>query len=406
MSVRRRVYGFLGLVVLAGAGIALWRTKPSWMPGIRAASAATTSAKKDSKAEKEATPVEVATVRRGQISSFVTGTANIRALRDVAVATQAEGIVQQVLVEEGDHVENGQLLCQLEETQLRIRLELAQEKLAQARLQMEKAKIRKEKTAAQISHTQAELTRYQRAFKEGLVSDKEVAGYRYRLEELQHDDKVSASETKELEHRVLELEAEIAQSKLEISRTAIRAPFAGYITQRSVNLGQRVRPMDQLFNIGAFSPLYADVHVSERDTRLVHPAQPATIHLGSDESASVQGKVERISPIVDQSSGTVKVTVTLAPAPGFRPGAFVRVDIRTDTRPDAILVPKRALIEEDGQNYVFVTAGDSVKRTKVELGYSSEAVVEIRGGVAPGQKVVIAGQGALKEGAKIKVMQG
>jgi membrane fusion protein (multidrug efflux system) len=82
------------------------------------------------------------------------------------------------------------------------------------------------------------------------------------------------------------------------------------------------------------------------------------------------------------------------------------VDIRTDTRPDAILVPKRALIEEDGQNYVFVTAGDSVKRTKVELGYSSEAVVEIRGGVAPGQKVVIAGQGALKEGAKIKVMQG
>jgi membrane fusion protein (multidrug efflux system) len=118
----------------------------------------------------------------------------------------------------------------------------------------------------------------------------------------------------------------------------------------------------------------------------------------------VKGRVERISPVVDQASGTVKVTVALEPQQGFRPGAFVRVEIRTDTKSDAILIPKRAIIEEDGLNYVFVATRDTAQRTKVQLGYQSEGMVEIRTGVSPGQSVVVAGQGALKEGAKIKVL--
>ncbi len=68
------------------------------------------------------------------------------------------------------------------------------------------------------------------------------------------------------------------------------------------------------------------------------------------------------------------------------------------------MIPKRALIEEDGQNYVFVAQKDTAKRTRVELGYQREGLVEIRKGVSPGESVVIAGQGALKEGGKIKVL--
>jgi membrane fusion protein (multidrug efflux system) len=132
----------------------------------------------------------------------------------------------------------------------------------------------------------------------------------------------------------------------------------------------------------------------------------ALVHLDTEESAPVRGRVERISPIVDQSSGTVKVTIALDPAPGFRPGSFVRVDIRADTRTGALLIPKKAVLEEDGQSYVYVVSSDSAKRTKVELGYSSDGLVEIRSGLTTGQKVVVAGQGALKEGSKIKIIQG
>jgi RND family efflux transporter MFP subunit len=401
MSLRLRVYGILALLALVGGSVYLYKAKPPWLPGITQAKA---SADSDNKQNKEATPVELAVANRGAISSFVSSTANLRALRDVAVSAQAEGLVDKLFAEEGDYVKDGQVLCSLDETQMKIRLQLAEEKLAQATLQAEKARTRQEKAIAQIGHTQAELIRYEKAAKEGLVSDKEVAAYRYKLEELNHDQKVAAYETSELKHRMSELEAEIAQSKLDISRTQIRAPFAGFITGRSVNLGQRVRALDPLFNLGSFTPLFADVHLSERDARTVHSKQAATIYLGSDESSTVVGHVERISPIVDQASGTVKVTIALEPKPGFRPGAFVRVDIRTDTKSNAVLIPKRAIIEEDGQNYVYVASQDTAKRSKVQIGYQSEGVVEIRSGLLPGQKVVVAGQGALKEGAKIKVL--
>jgi RND family efflux transporter MFP subunit len=301
-----------------------------------------TGADKDKKSEKEGTPVELALVKRSEIAAFLSSTANLRALREVTVATQAEGIVQKVLAEEGDYVKEGQVLCTLDDTQVRIRLQLAEEKLEQAKLQMEKAKIRQQKSVAQIGHTQAEFERYEKARKEGLVSDKEVATYRYKLEELTHDERSAVSESKEFTHKVAELEAEIAQSKLELSRTEVKAPFSGFVTLRTVNIGQRLRPLDNLFNLGAFAPLFADVHLSEKDTRSVRPGQPATVRLGSDDTASLQGRVERLSPIVDQASGTVKVTVAIDPKPGFRPGAFVRVDIRTDTKADAIVIPKRA----------------------------------------------------------------
>jgi RND family efflux transporter MFP subunit len=408
MSLRLKVYGVIALIALIGAGAYLAKNPPQLFAAT--ANARTkdkaTDKNKDANKPKEETPVELATAVRGEISSFITSTGNLRALRDITVATQAEGIVQKVLAEEGDFVKEGQLLCALDDAQLRIRLELATEKLEQAKLQMEKARVRQEKATAQIGHTRAELIRYDKAHKEGLVSEKEVAGYRYKLEELEHDQRVSSSETREFTHRVAELEAEIAQAKLEISRTQIKAPFAGYITQRTVNLGQRVRAMDNLFNLGAFSPLYADIFVSEKDARLVRPQQTAVVRLGSDDSQKLAGHVERISPIVDQATGTVKVTVELQPAAAFRPGAFVRVDIRTDSRPDAILIPKRAVVEEDGQQYVFIANGTSVKRTKIGLGYESDGKVEIRDGVTAGQKIVVAGQGALKEGAKIKVIQG
>jgi RND family efflux transporter MFP subunit len=400
VSQRVRVYGLLGLLAVFGGGFYAYKTKPAWFGA--------TAQAKDSASEKnkknEATPVELAVAERGVISAFLTSTANLRALRDVAVSTQAEGIVQKVLAEEGDFVKDGQILALLDDTQLKLRLELAQQKLEQASLQKEKARVRQEKAVAQMGHTQAELVRYEKAAKEGLVSDKEVAAYRYKHEELSHDEKVASFETKELTHRVSELQAEIAQNKLDISRTEIRAPFAGFITLRSVSLGQRVRALDALFNIGSFSPLFAEVHLSEHDTQRVRPSQPATVRLGSDEAATVEGRVERISPVVDQASGTVKVTVALEPRQGFRPGAFVRVEIRTDRKSDAILIPKRALIEEDGQNYVYVAGADTARRIKVQLGYQNEGKVEILSGVTQGQKVVVAGQGALKEGSKIKVL--
>ena len=401
MSLRVKVYGSLLLAIgLSGGGY--------FFKQLFAGSGPTNSqAEKDSDKENEASPVEVTPAKRDSISSFLSSTTNLRALRLVDVAARSDGVIQSVLVEEGDFVKKGQVLCRLDDTDVKIRLQLARQKLAQAELQGETAGHREAQAVAQIENSRRELERIEKAYREDLVSEQGYTQAKYQHEELEHEAQISASETRAAAHRVKELDGEMQQAEIELQRTRIRAPFSGRITERTVEVGRTIRNLDSLFKLGAFSPLQADVFLSEGEAHNVRSGLKAMVRLGVDEAVQVEGRVARVSPVVDQSSGTVKVTVELNPSSdGFKPGAFVRVDIRTDTRSDAVLVPKRAVLDEDGEKYVFVAGTDTAKRTSVRIGFESDGWVEIREGVAAGEKVVVAGQGALKDGSKIRIVEG
>lgn len=403
MSTRKKTYGVLVLVLVLAASAYLWT---HYMATDGAVSANSDESGKPVEEKESAVPVELAVARRGDISATVGSTSNLRAQREVDVSVQTEGVVEEILVEEGDFVQQGQLLCRLDDNQYQIRLRTARQKLAQARLQLEKGGIRQEKAKVQVANSREEYERYRALYDERLVSEREVAQAKYRLDELEHDLRVSSSESRELTHKVEELEAEIEQSELEIARTRIEAPFSGYITDRKVNLGQTVRSMDGLFRLGDFAPLQAEVFLSEREAVTVRPGQKATILSGVNGGQGVDGRVARISPVVDQSTGTVKVTVELDRGNAvLKPGAFVRVEIRTDTRPDAVLIPKRAVVEEDGLKYVFVARDGVVSRTQVTLGYQSQSEVEVVEGLSEGDSVVVAGQGGLKDGDKVRLVE-
>jgi len=406
MSVRSKTYSLLGfLVAFAIAGYLL---VPLFTSDGSVSLADSAQSQQPSKEDQEnSIAVELAVAREGEISASVSSTANLKARREVALASQIEGVVRKVLVEEGDFVQKGQALCQLDDTQAQIRLQSSRQKLAQAKLQLEKANILQDKSDVQLANTREEYERYHKLYEERLVSEREVAQVKYKLDELEHDLKVSSSESRELLHRVDELEAEIKQSELEISRTKIEAPFSGYITAREIDLGQTVRTMETLFKLADVSSLQAEVFLSERDASRINPGQVTTVFSGVESTLGLQGRVARISPVVDQATGTVKVTVELVGDNDlFKPGGFVRVDIRTDTRQGRVLIPKRAVVEEDGDTYVFVASEDTVRRVNVALGYQDGGDVEVVEGVTPGDSVVVAGQGGLKEGSKIRRVEG
>jgi len=400
MSRRAKVYGFLALVVLAAAAV-YWIRSGAGGPVARANSSRGPGAAAPAPSE-EVFPVELTPAQRGSISSYLSSTANLRALRNVEVAARTDGVVHEVLAEEGDFARKGEVLALLDDADLQIQLNLAEERLAQAQQQLQQAKVRQQKTATQIRNAEIELRRKDRAFEERLISEEELAQQRYLLEELEHDYQVVESEVRQFTHRIDEINAEIAQVKLQIAHTRIRAPFDGRITERMVELGQTVRNLDSLYRIAAFSPLYADVFLSEGEAQGVRPGQRALVTLGFDEGAEAAGEVERVSPVVDEETGTVKVTVRLTPdKPGFKPGAFVRVQIRTDTREGTVLIPKRAVVEEGGERYVFVAEDRIARRRAVLLGYESEGMVEVRDGLDAGEQVVVAGQGRLRDGAPV-----
>lgn len=404
---RAKVYLFL-LTVAVLSGGAWWANQSydfsAFPPKARAASKAAEKKKADEKAD-EPVPIEVAAAVKGAIASRIRSTANLRALRDVTLQSQTQGVVTKIAVEEGDFVKQGQLLCLLDDRELQINLELTRQRLEQTKVQLESAKILRAKNETQVENKRAEVERNEKALAEGLVSDTDVALLRNQLAELQHDGRAQAASVKENLYRVGELEAEIEANQAQIANTRITAPFAGRITVRTVQLGQTVGANDDLFRLATFSPLYADIFLSEQDSNRVKPGQEVQLALGSGEIEPVIGRVVRVSPIVDDATGTVKVTAELrAAASAYRPGAFVRVAIETDLRDESILIPKRAIVEEDGESFVFINEGEKAIRRLVELGYEDGDAVEVRSGVSVGDKIIVAGQGKLKDGDKTRIV--
>ena len=402
MVLRSKVYLFLlSIVVLGFIG--------HFSKGFLASKATNDSKQEESSSkqdEDQAIPVAVDIAVLGPITHSLTSTANLRHLREVEIASQSAGVVKSVNVEEGDFIKTGQKLCTLDDRELQIDLALAEQRLAQTRIQLESAKLRKEKSEIQIRNKRIDLERSEKALTEGLVAESEVNIERYQLDELLVDQQVEESTVKESLHRISELESEIHKVQLQISQTSISAPFDGRITERMVEQGQSVRVADKLFKLGTFSPMHTDVYLAEQDSRMVKPGQRVLIRLGTGADEVTVGKVLRVSPVVDAETGTVKVTAELRPHnQAFRPGSFVRVEIETDTRLNVVLIPKQAVIEEDGLSYAFVTDKEATaQRREIELGYQNGAIIEVMSGITAGEAVVIAGQGKLKDGDMTRIV--
>ncbi len=401
---RKWVYLFVGFVLFAAIGQHFF--SQNFTLEIRPLNDTSADDGQDDDADAgDPTPVRTVAAVRGSVDSHINATANLRALRSVTILSHSVGVVTRMAVEEGDFVRKGQLLCQLDDRELQVDLELARQKLAQTRVQLESAQIAREKIQSQIAAKAIELQRNVDALAEGLVSDTDVDLIRNLVAELGHDERAQEATVRESEFRVEELIAEIAKVEYHIEEARVIAPFAGTIVERLVDLGQSVTPTDSIFRLASFSPIYADVFLSEVDSRAVKPGQLASIQLDIGATA-VEGRIVRISPVVDEETGTVKVTAEIqSPTAQFRPGAFVRVSINTDTVDDAVLIPKAAVVERDGETFVFITEDETAHRIVVQLGYENGASVEVRSGINSGDLVVVAGQGALSEGDKVELIE-
>jgi RND family efflux transporter MFP subunit len=291
MSTRVKAYGFvLAVAMLASAGF----LAKAWLA--EGADVATDDAA--GAWEDDAVPVSVELAVQGPISHTLGSTANLRAHRQVEIATQTAGLVTAVQAEEGDFVRTGQVLCSLDDRDLQIDLELSQQRLAQTKIQLEAASIRRDQAEAKLRNKRAELQRNEEALSQGLLADSEVAVQRHEIEDIEHDLRIVDSTVRENRFKQQELEAQIRKVRLQISQASITAPFAGRITERTVELGQSLNVSDKLFKIGAFSPLYADVYLAERDSRAAEAGQPTTVRLGplDSEVASGIGKSEANIP--------------------------------------------------------------------------------------------------------------
>jgi membrane fusion protein (multidrug efflux system) len=319
-------------------------------------------ADEDDDEKEEAVPVEVAALGQGPIESVLSFSSSLEVESQVQVFSQAKRLVRELLVEEGDQVGRGQLLLRLQDEEQRSALN---------------------KVDSELSKARKEFERNERLHEQQLISDQQFADANFEFERL----------------RIARQDAE-----RELSYTEVRAPISGTITQRMVNLGDQVQIGQELFQIMNFDTMVARVYVPEKHLPELRPGLEARISAAATGDREYTARVERIAPIVDARSGTVKVTVAVGRQAGLRPGLYVDVDLVTATNADALLVPKRALVYDNDQIFVY-RLGDErrVERVYIEAALSDRDWVEPVNGLASGDEIVIAGQAGLKDGALVEL---
>jgi membrane fusion protein (multidrug efflux system) len=314
-------------------------------------------------APKEApVPVAIMAAATGDIASYYTATATLAAEKEAEMLCRVSGVVSRLLCEEGDMVAEGAELLLIDNDEYRFRYEQA---------------------AADRADLEAKMA---------------------RLEKMREQDLVSAEEFETLSNSLSAAKAAEGMAQLNLSYTRVTAPFAGKIVARHVNVGQNVNAGTPLFVISDFTPLLARVHVPAKEFNKLKPDQPVDLTLESN-GTHLRGRIKLVSPTIDPSSGTIKVTIEIPTFPaGVRPGDFAQVSIVTERRTGRTLVPKVALVNDRGEQVVYVSADSTAERRVVEIGFQDDNNAEIVNGVTAGEQIVVKGQRTLKNGSAIKIL--
>jgi membrane fusion protein, multidrug efflux system len=350
------------LVLVAGGVFFVLRTSQANTPG----NGKGTKVTEQSKQEEKKLPVEVAVAKRGPISSWIITNATLEADRQVTIASETTGVVSKIMVEEGAAVGEGQVLAVLSDSKKEVALQNA---------------------IIRLKNSEHELQRKQASYDQKIISQADYDKAKFEKE-------VAESEKKAAE--------------VELSRLMIRAPFSGIVTERFIEKGQNITAGTQgtqLFTLVDREPLKARIYLPEKEVFGIHPDQQVLLTLNAQKDVAFRGKIKQINPSVDPKSGTIKVTLEINQAPDeVRPGSFVDVRLVTQKHENALLIPKKALIEEAGEQYVFLIQKGAAIRKTVQIGFTDDENAEVMKGLYPGNAVVIAGQGSLREGTKTQIV--
>lgn len=320
------------------------------------------TAKGDDTKGPDAVPVEVARAAHRPMAASYTGTAPLEAPIEAQVVAKTSGVALEVMVSEGDVVRAGQTLVRLDSD--RARLQVAQ-------------------TAAQTGKLQNEFARAGKLHAAQLIAASDYDKIRYDLANAQAANRLA---------------------NLELSYADVKAPINGIVASVPPKVGNFVQINTPIVRIVDTSRMEATLNVPERELATLKPGLPVELVVDALPGKTFTGAVDRISPVVDAGSGTFRVIASFDSADVLQPGMFGRVGIDYDQRANALVVPRGALLEGEGDAAVFLVEDGKVARTAVQLGYMDGSWAEIRDGLKAGDAVVIAGKSALRDGSAVTVI--
>jgi RND family efflux transporter MFP subunit len=325
-----------------------------------------------------ADPVNVEKVLRRDLNSYLVLNGIVEPERKVEIFSRLSAYIKEIVKEEGAYVQRNDILALLDDTEIKISYEQANIALEQAKLSLEEA--------------EQNYLRYQELIKRDLVSEQEYQNQeaQYKQRKLDHQNRLE----------------DFKNLQLQLNWTKIRSLSEGYITERLIEVGDRVNANQQVYTVEDFKPLLIRVSVPTSDAIKLDLGMSAEVMTEVLKGTVFNGDVKLINPRIDVQTGTVKVTVEVFDESlRLKPGMFVEVRIAIGQKENVIVIPRKAILYKQNKTFAFVFNQGTVAQREITLGLLEEDLVEVTSGLNEGETIVSVGVEGLEDGQRVEVLR-
>jgi RND family efflux transporter MFP subunit len=337
--------------------------------------------------------VETAAAARHEIIEYITVVGNLVGEATVDVVPRVAGRIDAIPVKLGDRVTKGQTVAKIEDREIREQINQAQ-----ATLEVNKANVTQRENDVQVQ-TLA-LDRAKTSFERGLTARQiyEDAEARYSATASQLT--VAKAQQSQTQYRIDEL-------RITLSNTNVVSPVTGFVSRRILDQGAFAGANTVILTVVDIDTVRLVANLVEKGFKRIVPGVEAKVQVDTFAGEDFTGRVSRVAPVFDPATRTAQMEIEV-PNPGFRlkPGMYARVRLTVERRPNALTVPRNAVVDLDGKRGVFLVNEGIAKFVEVSTGLSDGERMEILSGVEEGQRVITTGALALRDGDRVALPTG
>jgi RND family efflux transporter MFP subunit len=365
----------------------------------------------------EVSATEVAVVSPAQASVELTASGYVQADVSSRIAPKVPGRVKAVYVKQGQKVEAGQLLIELDPADDDAHIKAAQSQVSAAWAQSQSARARAAVAEAQLAEAKQQAERERRLAAEGISGTAVADDLEARVKSLEQSVDAAKSEARAAEANAGALKAQVGVLQTGLQNLTLLSPIRGTIINKPPQVGEYVGPQPPGvtvdmggIRVADFDTLLVETDIPEGRLSQVKPGGPAEIVLDAYPGRRLRGKVKEITPEVDRAKATVMVKVGFdGDTQGVLPDMSARVSFLTrelDAKelaiPPKTVIPGGAVTERGGAKVTFVIDDGKVRMVPVELGPAFGSGFELLSGPAPGSRLVKDPPKTLADGQSVK----
>jgi len=318
--------------------------------------------------------IPVLAVQQANVPDLLEAVGTVRAAQTSDAASQMMGNIVEIRAHEGDHVQRGQVLAVIDDSQPRAAVDRSTAADLAAQQQLVGAD-------SDLALAESTLKRYQNLYEKKSVSPQEFDEVKARQQgALARRDMAKAGQA--------QAQAALSQARTSLDYTRIRAPFDGVVTEKKADPGTLASPGMPIFTVEDVRHYRLEATVNENDLQYVRTGEQVSVVIDALDNANLKGKVVQIVPAADAASRTFLVKIDLTTDTHLRSGLFGRAQFSRGER-QALLIPRSAVVERGQLQGIYVLDQNKVAGLRyITLGKPSGANVEVLAGLQDGERLV------------------